>query len=334
MNILSIYLAGLLSFFSPCVLPIVPVYFYAMMDEGIYDRKKLFLRGSLFCIGFIVIFILMGLGAGGLSSLIREHRSLIDLIAGIIILILALDFIGVINIPFLQKNYSPKYLKLKTSIPLFNAFLLGLLFAVTWSPCIGAVLGGILTYVSAVSGTAIKGAYYLFIYGIGMATPLLLASVFFERLKGFSSRNQLFVSSIKKILGIVLIIFSITLFIQVLKLADIENKKEIEHASTILMPNKLPVFLTLTERGCESCERAQIIIDELKRSCGDKIIEFRELDIKNPNYAYVAIELSIPGTPSFIVLGKEGEELIRIHGERTIQEFNDVIKKATGKSCI
>lgn len=334
MNIFSIYFAGLLSFFSPCILPIVPLYFYAMMEEENYSRKKLFIRGVIFCLGFMLIFILMGIGAGGLSSSIREHRSLIDLIAGTVILILALDFIGIINIPFLQRSYSPNYSRLKTSMPLLNSFLLGLLFALTWSPCIGAVLGGILTYVSAVSETALKGGYYLFIYGLGISTPLLAASIFFERLKGFSSRNQLFINSVKKILGLVLIFFAITLFSQVLKLADIENKKEIQYASTILMPDKLPVFLMITESGCESCERAAIIVDELKRSCGDKIIDFREVNVKNPNYAYVAIELGVPGAPSFIVLSREGEELIRLYGEKTVNELNDVIKKVTGKICI
>ena len=295
MNIFTIYLAGLLSFFSPCVLPIVPVYFYAMMDEGNHSWKKLFPRGIIFCIGFIVIFIIMGIGAGGLSSVITGHKALINLIAGIIILLLALDFIDVINIPFLQKNYTPKYSRLKTSMPLFNSFILGLLFALTWSPCIGAVLGGILTYVSAVSGSAIKGGWYLFIYGIGLSTPLLIASLFFEKLKGFTSRNHFFVMAVKKILGLVLIIFALILFSQVLKLANIENKKELEHASTVLIPNKLPVFLTLTEPDCKSCKDMAAIIEKLKNSCGNKTIEFRDVDVKNQNYAYISIELEIIG---------------------------------------
>lgn len=334
MNIFTIYLAGLLSFFSPCLLPIVPVYFYAMMEDGNYDRKKLFIRGSLFCVGFIVIFIIIGIGAGGLSSVIMDHKALIDLIAGIVILLLALDFVGIINIPILQKSFSPKYSKLKTSMPLLNAFILGLLFAITWSPCIGAVLGGILTYVSAVSGTALKGGWYLFIYGLGVSTPLLIASLFFEKLKGFSSRNKFFIGSVKKILGLVLIFFAMTLFGMVLKLADVENKKELQHASTILVPDKLPVLLTITEPGCKSCEKTAAIIEELKKSCGNKTIEFRDVNIKNPNYAYIAIELGILGTPTYIVLGQTGEELIRLAGEQTTQSLNDVIKKVTGKSCI
>ncbi len=333
MNIFTIYLARLLSFFSPCVLPIIPVYFYSMTDENNHSWKKLFPRGVVFCLGFIVVFIIMGIGAGGLSSVIIDHKAVINLIAGIIILLLALDFIGVINIPFLQKNYTPKYSRLKTSMPFLNSFILGLLFALTWSPCIGAVLGGILTYVSAVSGNAIQGGWYLFVYGIGLSTPLLVASFFFEKLKGFTGRNHFFVMAVKKILGLVLVIFALMLFSQVLKLADIENKKELEHASNVLIPNKLPVFLTLMEPDCESCKDMTTIIEKLKNSCGNKTIEFRDVDIKNQNYAYIAIELGIIGTPTYVILSEQGEELIRFAGGQTIETLNSAIKKVTGKNC-
>ena len=334
MNIFTIYLAGILSFFSPCVLPIIPVYFYAMLDDNNYSRKRMLLRGSLFCLGFIMIFVIMGLGAGSLSSIIVKHKALINLIAAMIIFVLALDFLGFINIPILQKTYTPRYSKIKTTLPLLNAFLLGLIFAITWSPCIGAILGGILTYVSAVSGGAAKGAYYLFIYGLGVSTPLLLASLSFEKLKGFSSRNVFFIKAVKKILGLVLIAFSLTLFNQVLKLADIENKKELQVASTILIPDKLPVFLTLTEDGCKSCKHDHLIIEQLKTSCGNKTIEFREVNISKPNYAYIALELGILGTPTHIIIDKDGQELIRYSGEQTIETLNEAIKKVTKKSCI
>ena len=334
MNIFTIYFVGVFSFFSPCMLPMIPVYFYAMMEETPFERKKLFLRGLLFCTGFISIFILMGLGVGGLSSLVVKHKMLINLIAGIIILILALDFLDLIKIPILQKNYSPKYSKLKTSAPLLNSFILGLLFALTWSPCIGAVLGGILTYVSAVSHTATKGALYLFIYGLGVSTPLLIGSVFFDKLQGFSTRNKLFITTIKKILGLVLILFSLTLFSSILKFADVQTKKELEHASKVLTPNELPIFLSIVEPNCTSCKKGSLIIEELKKTCGDKFVEFREVDVKNPNYAYIAIELGIIGTPTYIIIDKDGQELIRYAGEQKKETLNEAIKKITGKDCV
>ncbi|MEI6092714.1 MAG: cytochrome c biogenesis protein CcdA, partial [bacterium] len=114
MDAWSIYFAGVLSFFSPCILPIIPVYFAILVQDKDKTLKRLLLQGLLFCLGFCVIFSLLGLGAGKVSSLIIDNRTFFSLIAGVIVLIISLKMLDVINIPVLDKSYSFNFNKIRT----------------------------------------------------------------------------------------------------------------------------------------------------------------------------------------------------------------------------
>jgi cytochrome c-type biogenesis protein len=328
MTYFSIYLSGILSFLSPCILPIIPVYFSILSGTG-----KLIYKALLFCFGFCLVFALMGGGAGSLGSFIQINRAAVNIAAGTIILLLGLKFLNVIQIPILDRSYSISTEKFKTRFELLNAFIIGLLFAVTWSPCIGAVLGGILTYVSASGSGAVDGAIKLFIYGIGISTPLILCVFFYQRILTFYKNSPYFFDMVKKLLGFILLIFALNLFYHVVTVAK-NNQKQSSVTDKVMTPEKLPLFVSFVSASCEDCETMKPIIEQLNKSCGGKIVDFRTVNLDNSEYDYLAFEKGIFGTPTYILTNDKGLEKHRLFGIQKIEDLNVALEKLTNKKCI
>ena len=332
MDTWSIYFAGILSFFSPCILPIIPVYFSILVQDKDTTAKTILPHGLLFCLGFCIIFSLLGLGAGQISSLMVDHRAFLSLIAGLIVLIISLKMLDVINIPVLDRSYSFNINKIKTRFTFLNSFVFGVLFAVTWSPCIGPVMGGILTYISARTLSPFSGAIQLFLFGLGISTPLIISTIFFGKLSMFARNNKYFIIILQKALGILLVIFAINLFGAVITMA--ERPKIITGSDKIVTPDQLPLFISMIQTDCESCEEMKPTIKKLIDSCNGKNIEFRTIDTENPEHSYIVSRLGMMGTPTYILIDKAGKEVQRFIGYNKLKDLDEAIFKLTGKRCL
>ena len=347
----TIYFAGILSFFSPCVLPIIPVYFSILLQDkdSIQTHsdqilnantdtivnpvwKTLLPKGLLFCLGFSIIFSVLGFGAGKIGSLIVLHRGAISLIAGVLILIIALKLLNFIYIPFFDRAYSININKLKTKFSLLNALILGVLFAATWSPCIGPVLGGILTYISVRTLSPISSAFKLFMFGLGLSTPLIIFTLFFRPLMNFIQRNRSFILIFQKALGIILVFFALNLFTEVSTLAD--RPKTPSAADKIIVPDKLPLFVSMIAMDCETCQEMLPTIKKLKDNCDGSIIDFMTLDVEDPEYSYAVYKLGMIGTPTYVMIEASGKEVQRFIGYQEIKDLDNAILKLTGKKCL
>lgn len=173
------FVAGVLMFLAPCTLPIVPGYlaFIAGVPAGqeATSRRRILINALAFVLGFSAIFILLGVFAAGLGGLVGPWRQLLGQVAGAIIMLFGLTMLGVFNIPFLsgeRRIRLPRWLSLGHP---HSSFLIGCLFALGWSPCIGPILGTILFFASA-SATALKGALLLAVFSLGLALPFLLCA--------------------------------------------------------------------------------------------------------------------------------------------------------------
>jgi cytochrome c-type biogenesis protein len=183
MNNIGIYFAlagGVLSFFSPCVFPLLPAYITHLTGGKIEDskleinRSKLYFRSMGFIIGFSIIFIALGASASFVGKLLMEYRLMIMQIAGLLIIIFGLQMAGLLKFKFLmkEKRFQPK----QKSKSIFGSILLGMAFASGWSPCVGLALSSILLLASS-SDTLTQGIFLLAAYSIGMAIPFLIISV-------------------------------------------------------------------------------------------------------------------------------------------------------------
>jgi cytochrome c-type biogenesis protein len=177
------FLAGIASFLSPCVLPLVPGYISMLSGASIDELKKeaggellhRVLRNSLaFVVGFTLVFVTLGATATWVGQFLRAHQRTVNLIAGIIVIIFGLHLTGLVKIPLLYREA-----RLDTGAPrrgLGGAFLLGFAFAFGWTPCIGPILGAILT-LAAQRETVLQGMFMLAVYSAGLAIPFLLTSL-------------------------------------------------------------------------------------------------------------------------------------------------------------
>ena len=175
MEFVITFLEGLISFISPCMLPMLPVY-VSYFAGGADRTHRVFARALAFVLGFTVIFSLLGLFAGTLGAYLRQHKSIVNLIGGLLIVLFGLSYLEVLRLPFFKGAQGGR-----TADTIASAFLFGVVYSVSLTPCVGAFLGSALTQASA-AGTALKGTLLLVTYSLGLGVPFLLSAVLIERL--------------------------------------------------------------------------------------------------------------------------------------------------------
>lgn len=207
--------AGFLSFFSPCILPLIPAYIMYITgtntEDEINKRKFLALSRTLgFVLGFTIVFMLVGISAGsiGQSSIFKSNKDLIIKISSVVIIIFGLNMLGIFKTSFLNTE---KKFRLPKITNWFSATLMGMAFAAGWTPCFGPILGSIVLY-AGTQDTAIKGFYLLLVYSIGMAIPFILTSLFINLFDRLINKANRFIPYISKISGIILILFGVIMF--------------------------------------------------------------------------------------------------------------------------
>lgn len=166
---------GIISFLSPCMLPMLPVYL-TYFAGGQNKKQKTFLRALAFTAGFTLTFCLMGLFAGTVGAFLRRYRTAVQIVSGTIVVLFGLSYLEVFRLPFFKGIKEHKQI---TGV--FTAFVFGLIYSVSLTPCVGAFLGSALMLAS-VSASAWRGVLLLLVYSLGMAIPFLLSALLLEKL--------------------------------------------------------------------------------------------------------------------------------------------------------
>lgn len=216
------FLAGLVSFLSPCVLPIIPgflAYLAGTAAAGRPNRLSVFYQSVWFVLGFSVVFALVGVLLNTVLAHVAYSAEIwLARIGGLIIIIFGLYLTGLLNISFLEKTYSMR-VDTKSQRPRFvTSFLFGFAFAVGWTPCVGATLGAIISLAAANPGSAFA---LLFSYALGLGIPFLLVGLFTNEAAGFFNRHAVGFSYVSKVFGVILIIIGILVFTN--ELAQVAN---------------------------------------------------------------------------------------------------------------
>ena len=215
-NVATAFLAGLVSFISPCVLPLIPAYLSLLTGSGLEelkaaqaaaDRARTLLHALVFIAGFTVIFILAGLSAGALGATFGEHKETIARIGGAIIVILGLNMMGVFKIPALMMDVRLRFANPNRS--LLASFLVGVGFAAGWSPCIGPILSGVLVIAAQNPPQAVP---LLFFYSMGLAVPFFLTALAINSVLPAFARIKRFLPAIEAGSGAILVGAGIIIF--------------------------------------------------------------------------------------------------------------------------
>ena len=200
--------AGLLSFLSPCVLPIVPPYLAYMGGISITDmsgemtaRRRVMLSALFFVLGLSTVFLFLGFTASAFGAFFLQNQDWFVIIAGLVVMIFGAHFIGIYRIGFMDREIRVDAGDRGGSA--FGAYILGLAFAFGWTPCIGPQLGAILS-IAASEGSVAKGTALLGVYALGLGLPFLLVAAFFPRLTGVMAWMKRHMDRIERIMGLLL----------------------------------------------------------------------------------------------------------------------------------
>tara|TARA_B100001063_G_C16718324_1_gene532084 strand:- start:56 stop:763 length:708 start_codon:yes stop_codon:yes gene_type:complete len=201
--------AGLLSFLSPCVLPIIPGYISYISGQSIQtllvSKKINFFPLVLFCLGFSTVFTILGASASFLGKTFLENSEVLRIFAGFIIVLFSFQLIGIINISFL--NFEKRF-DTKKSKNIFFPYVIGLAFGFGWTPCIGPILGSILALAS-IEETLFRAVILLIFYSLGLTIPFILSGYLIQRFLIFSKNLKKNINLISKIGGVTLLITGI-----------------------------------------------------------------------------------------------------------------------------
>lgn len=215
LSVLVALIAGIISFLSPCVLPIVPPYLAymagtstgAVTEQAGPDRRVVTAAG-FFVLGLSTVFLLLGFAASALGQMFLQFQGILGYIAGAVIILFGLHFLGVVRIPFLFREARFDAGD-RGGTPL-GAYILGLAFAFGWTPCIGPVLGAILS-MAAQEASLTRGMVLMAVYAVGLGIPFLLAAIFIRRFVRLMTRFKRHMGAVEKAMGVLLIAVGILL---------------------------------------------------------------------------------------------------------------------------
>lgn len=210
--VFAAFAAGLISFLSPCVLPLVPPYLvyltgatieHVANDEEVRASKRAVMISALsFVLGFSTVFVALGASASFIGGFIRAWSAQFSILAGVVIIVMGLHFLGLTRIGLLMREGR---MTMPKPVGLWGAYVMGLAFAFGWTPCIGPILAAILS-VAASEATVVKGAGLLAVYSAGLGIPFLVAAFMVEQFSSVFARMKKHLLTVERVMGVLLVL--------------------------------------------------------------------------------------------------------------------------------
>ncbi|MEG2295634.1 MAG: cytochrome c biogenesis CcdA family protein [Oscillospiraceae bacterium] len=207
MDYIILFLEGIITFISPCMLPMLPIYISYFAGSNIENKSKSTIKNAFgFVLGFTIVFVILGAFAGTIGRFLTSYSTIFNVISGGIMILFGLNFMEVIRIPLINQN---KQIALKTKeLGFFSSILFGIIFSIGWTPCVGTFLGSALI-LAASNGGSVKGILLLLSFSLGLGIPFMISAVLIDRLKSSFDFIKKHYKIINFISGIFLIIIGI-----------------------------------------------------------------------------------------------------------------------------
>lgn len=199
------FLEGIITFISPCLLPMLPIYisYFAGGEQRTTSKT---LKGAIgFVTGFTIVFVVLGALAGTVGSFLKEYQTVVNLVSGLIVIIFGLNFLGVFNLNIFKDGQKSINVD---NMGFFSAMLFGVVFSIGWTPCVGAFLGSALMLASQ-QGHVVEGMLMLLLYSLGLGIPFILSAILIDYLKGAFDWIKKNYKVINTISGIMLVLIGI-----------------------------------------------------------------------------------------------------------------------------
>lgn len=205
MEYLITFIEGIASFISPCILPVIPIYISYFSTEN-KNSKKAIVNSIGFTVGFSLVFILLGVFASTLGKVVNTYANYINIILGLFLIIIGLNYMGFIFVKFL--NQTKGINKSKKDLNIISSITFGIIFSLSWTPCVGAFLSSALILAST-TGSVLKGAILLLLYSLGLAIPFIITTMFIEKIKKTFDFIKRHFNIINKLAGSILLLSGI-----------------------------------------------------------------------------------------------------------------------------
>lgn len=199
------FLEGIITFISPCLLPMLPIYISYFAGGGERSSKKTILNASGFVLGFTLVFIAMGALAGTIGSFLSEYKTAVNIVGGLIVIFFGLNYVGVFRINIFKGRNSTMSTK---DLSVFSSILFGMIFSIGWTPCVGAFLGSALMLASSAEHI-VSGLIMLLLYSLGLGIPFIISAVLIDQLKSAFDFVKRHYNVINMVSGLLLILIGI-----------------------------------------------------------------------------------------------------------------------------
>lgn len=363
---LAIFGAGLLTFASPCVLPLMPIYLATIAGSAL-DRARPWRTlgvATAFSSGFALVFVALGALASSLGALLITYQRPIAIFSGALMIAFGLRSLGLLRIGAFERDARPGLARVRAVSGPIGAFIFGAAFAFGWSPCIGPVLASVLTYTATHSTSPWRGAGYLALYAAGLALPMLLLAAVAPRAAQLVRDARAGLPWLEKTTGAALAaigLWTLATLPQPLPPMAAQEQREPapalasaacersadghtcalpELADTALSDvpadlgqNQGPRLLEFGSHDCPVCQRMRPIMDRLVASCGELDRWVVRVDVATPTGRALAARHGVRGTPTFVLVDGDGVEHGRLLGETSSAEIASAIERAFGLSC-
>lgn len=352
-SLIVLYGAGLASFFSPCVLPLLPAYVAILGGSSPSRRGRISLAGIGFAVGLTLVFVTLGMGASAAATMLSSHRHALMIGAGVAMMIFGAKMAGALRIGALDRDVRPLLGRVPSSGGFFGGFLFGSAFSLGWTPCVGPVLGAVLAYAASRSVSAAGAALELAVYGFGLSTPLLLAAVATPRVLALSQRMRAVTPLIERAMGTILIVVGVLLaFDRVSALAPPSffeqaasgscavsgtlacgiNDSAAVHESAAV-PTGRPHLLEFMSAHCTVCARMAPLVAALEHECTNDDGTVMRITVDSPAGRALAQHYAVHAVPTFLELDANGEEVERAIGEQSSAGIKIALETVRGRSC-
>ncbi len=331
---ITIFLGGIATVFTPCILPVLPVYLGIFgASPGKSGRGGILAQTVVFGAGFSILFILMGMGAASISSFLISYKSILAAAGGIIIIFMGLIFSGAIKIPFLMQEYKlgDNFIRQDGKSGYITSFFAGIVFAAGWSPCAGPILGSVLTYVALKSSDFLSGAILMGIYSLGIVTPFIFLSLFAERLLPKIKALYSFIPIIQKAGGILLIAGGLLLlYYNFDSLSRFYNYDKPQKVTEFSISEK-PQLLFILSRHCPECKKLHKILPDIINDCKNMDIDISETYLEDDKE--ISTKYNVNVVPTIILLDSNRREIKRVFGYQDIYSLRVAAASILNKNC-
>lgn len=357
LSVLAAFGAGILTFASPCILPLVPVYLGLLAGTSSQEGGRPVPAAIGFALGLSAVFVALGMVASSAAALLAEYRVVLMIAGGVLIVLFGAKLLGIVRLPVLNQEARPLFHRLPAVGGPFGGLLLGAAFGLGWTPCVGPVLGAVLTYAASASQSPGEAAGYLSAYAAGLSLPLVAASFAAPLAERMLAKVRRYTPWVERATGAFLVVVGVLLATDNLAwLTPSAESAASSEASEELDPSALfcgdegceanlgegpvagtlggePQMVVFTSPTCTVCARMKPVIAEAERRCHVPAGTVRTIDLAAEGGRALARRYGVRVVPTFLSVDAEGEEVERLVGEQSPEALGRALSEVRAELC-